>query len=115
MKQLRDENQARLLDKGGSTKAAGGVGPRWCQMVNTPPVDKLTQQQRSFQLLNSHSAMAYQASSPSWLAAVLALFSIFSLLVPANALYFYVDGRQTKCFFEDLPKDTLVAGMQTIL
>jgi hypothetical protein len=30
-------------------------------------------------------------------------------------LYFYVDGRQTKCFFEDLPKDTLVAGMQTIL
>ncbi|KAJ5368341.1 uncharacterized protein N7496_008101 [Penicillium cataractarum] len=54
--------------------------------------------------------MAYQASSPSWLAAVLALFSIFSLLVPANALYFYVDGRQTKCFFEDLPKDTLVAG-----
>ncbi|KAJ5438800.1 uncharacterized protein N7458_009798 [Penicillium daleae] len=54
--------------------------------------------------------MAYQASSPSWLAAVMALFSIFSLLVPANALYFYVDGRQTKCFYEDLPKDTLVAG-----
>lgn len=59
--------------------------------------------------------MAYRASSPSWLAAVLALFSIFSLLVPANALYFYVDGRQTKCFFEDLPKDTLVAGMHIIL
>lgn len=58
--------------------------------------------------------MAYQAYSPSWLAAVLALFSIFSLLVPANALYFYIDGRQTKCFFEDLPKDTLVAGMDFI-
>ncbi|KAJ5176250.1 uncharacterized protein N7482_002127 [Penicillium canariense] len=54
--------------------------------------------------------MAYQASSPSWLAAALALFSLFSLLLPANALYFYVDGRHTKCFFEDLPKDTLVAG-----
>lgn len=26
----------------GPSKAAGGVGPRWCQMVNTPPVDKLT-------------------------------------------------------------------------
>ncbi|KAF7717384.1 Emp24/gp25L/p24 family protein [Penicillium ucsense] len=54
--------------------------------------------------------MTLQAFSPSWLGAALALLSIFSLLVPANALYFYVDGRQTKCFFEDLPKDTLVAG-----
>jgi hypothetical protein len=102
-------------DKGGSTKVAGGVGPRWCQMVNTPAVDKLNQQLRSFQLLKYPPAMAYQTSSPSWLAAVLALFSIFSLLVPANALYFYVDGRQTKCFFEDLPKDTLVAGTVIIL
>lgn len=55
--------------------------------------------------------MAFQASSPSWLAATLALLSFFSLLLPANALYFYVEGRQPKCFFEDLPKDTLVAGM----
>lgn len=55
--------------------------------------------------------MAYQSSSPSWFAAALALFSIFSLLAPTNALYFYIDGRQPKCFFEDLPKDTLVAGM----
>lgn len=55
--------------------------------------------------------MAFQASSPSWLAASLALLSLFSLLLPANALYFYVEGRQPKCFFEDLPKDTLVAGM----
>jgi hypothetical protein len=53
--------------------------------------------------------MAFQAS-PSWLTAALALFSFFSMLIPANALYFYVDGRQPKCFFEDLPKDTLVAG-----
>lgn len=50
------------------------------------------------------------AFSSSWLAATLALFSFLSLLLPANALYFYVDGRQPKCFFEDLPKDTLVAG-----
>lgn len=54
--------------------------------------------------------MVYQASSPSWLTATLTLLSLLSLLVPANALYFYMDGRQTKCFFEDLPKDTLVAG-----
>jgi len=59
--------------------------------------------------------MALSTSSPSWLAATLALFSLLSLLVPANALYFYVDGRQPKCFFEDLPKDTLVAGMKMAL
>lgn len=56
--------------------------------------------------------MALTAPS-SWLAATLALFSFLSLLLPANALYFYVDGRQTKCFYEDLPKDTLVAGMMS--
>ncbi|KAJ5915141.1 membrane protein [Penicillium verhagenii] len=53
--------------------------------------------------------MAFTAPS-SWFAATLALFSFLSLLIPTNALYFYVDGRQTKCFYEDLPKDTLVAG-----
>ncbi|KAJ5881861.1 uncharacterized protein N7529_000533 [Penicillium soppii] len=54
--------------------------------------------------------MAFSRTSSSWLASVLTLFSFFSLLLPANALYFYMEGRQTKCFFEDLPKDTLVAG-----
>ncbi|KAJ5232329.1 membrane protein [Penicillium chermesinum] len=53
--------------------------------------------------------MVFQASSPG-LTVLLALFSLLSLLLPAHALYFYVDGRQTKCFYEDLPKDTLVAG-----
>ncbi|KAI5778251.1 emp24/gp25L/p24 family/GOLD-domain-containing protein [Geopyxis carbonaria] len=28
----------------------------------------------------------------------------------ASALYFYIDGSSPKCFFEDLPKDTLVVG-----
>ncbi|KAI5844118.1 emp24/gp25L/p24 family/GOLD-domain-containing protein [Tricharina praecox] len=28
----------------------------------------------------------------------------------ASALYFYIDGTSPKCFFEDLPKDTLVVG-----
>ncbi|KAJ5907751.1 membrane protein, partial [Penicillium taxi] len=60
--------------------------------------------------INQLPAMAFSGSSQSWFATALALLSFFSLLLPANALYFYVDGRQTKCFFEDLPKDTLVAG-----
>ncbi|KAH8671390.1 emp24/gp25L/p24 family/GOLD [Xylariales sp. PMI_506] len=33
------------------------------------------------------------------------------LLSPvAHALFFYLDGTTPKCFFEDLPKDTLVVG-----
>lgn len=37
------------------------------------------------------------------------LLTIFVL--PTNALYFYMNGAQPKCFFEELPKDTLVVGM----
>jgi hypothetical protein len=33
-----------------------------------------------------------------------------SLLSQAQALYFYIDGPSQKCFFEELPKDTLVVG-----
>jgi hypothetical protein len=33
-----------------------------------------------------------------------------SLLAQAQALYFYIDGPTQKCFFEELPKDTLVVG-----
>lgn len=29
----------------------------------------------------------------------------------AQALYFYIDGPSQKCFFEELPKDTLFVGM----
>lgn len=47
----------------------------------------------------------------SWLAS-LTLLTLLSILVPTNALYFYMDGRQSKCFYEDLPKDTLVAGKE---
>jgi hypothetical protein len=54
--------------------------------------------------------MAPTRSSASWLSSALAVCAILCLAVPANALYFYMDGRQTKCFFEDLPKDTLVVG-----
>ncbi|GIC91183.1 emp24/gp25L/p24 family protein [Aspergillus udagawae] len=54
--------------------------------------------------------MAPTRSSASWLSSALAICAVLCLAVPANALYFYMDGRQTKCFFEDLPKDTLVVG-----
>ncbi|KAF2002682.1 hypothetical protein P154DRAFT_520797 [Amniculicola lignicola CBS 123094] len=35
---------------------------------------------------------------------------IAALAVPIQALHFFIDGAQQKCFFEELPKDTLVVG-----
>jgi p24 family protein alpha len=40
----------------------------------------------------------------------LSLLSLAAVLVPSQALYFYIDGPTQKCFFEELPKDTLVVG-----
>ena len=37
-------------------------------------------------------------------------FPILSLVSAAQALYFFIDGVTPKCFFEELPKDTLVVG-----
>ncbi|OAA42104.1 ERP1 protein precursor [Metarhizium rileyi] len=39
-----------------------------------------------------------------------ALLPLLSLASAAQALYFFVDGATSKCFFEELPKDTLVVG-----
>jgi p24 family protein alpha len=41
----------------------------------------------------------------------LLLASLFILLSPSYSLYFYLEGSQTRCFLEDLPKDTLVVGI----
>ncbi|KAJ0419948.1 emp24/gp25L/p24 family/GOLD-domain-containing protein [Aspergillus carlsbadensis] len=54
--------------------------------------------------------MAPSKPSTSWLSSTLAAYAILCLSLPVNALYFYVDGRQTRCFYEELPKDTLVVG-----
>ncbi|OQE36306.1 hypothetical protein PENCOP_c012G04948 [Penicillium coprophilum] len=76
-----------------------------------PDVDTFTERTWSSDYPIAHSLiMVFSGTSSSWLASALALISFFSLLIPTNALYFYMEGRQTKCFFEDLPKDTLVAG-----
>lgn len=37
-------------------------------------------------------------------------FPLLGLASAVQALYFYVDGSTPKCFYEDLPKDTLVVG-----
>lgn len=41
---------------------------------------------------------------------LLTLLAFAAWLVPVNALYFYMEGNGQKCFFEELPKDTLVVG-----
>ncbi|KIX05045.1 uncharacterized protein Z518_05917 [Rhinocladiella mackenziei CBS 650.93] len=42
---------------------------------------------------------------------LLATFAaLTSLITSSQALYFYLDGTTPKCFYEDLPKDTLVVG-----
>ena len=38
------------------------------------------------------------------------LSALAALVLPTQALYFYMDGTSPKCFYEELPKDTLVVG-----
>ena len=41
---------------------------------------------------------------------LLSCFLLLALALPTNALYFYLEGLSPKCFYEELPKDTMVAG-----
>lgn len=43
----------------------------------------------------------------------IAVMALSALLVPVQSLYFYIDGTNPKCFYEELPKDTLVVGHYT--
>jgi hypothetical protein len=38
-----------------------------------------------------------------------------ALALPTQALHFYLDGAVMKCFYEELPKDTLVVGMTCLV
>jgi hypothetical protein len=40
----------------------------------------------------------------------LTALALATLVIPAQSLFFYLDGTTPKCFFEELPKDTLVVG-----
>ncbi|KAI9678113.1 MAG: emp24p/erv25p- protein [Caeruleum heppii] len=46
---------------------------------------------------------------PSW-SSLLSLIAFATFCLPVSSLYFYIDGTTPKCFFEELPKDTLVVG-----
>ena len=65
------------------------------------------------QQANSSIACAQRpAKMKSILSSIVALSTLFT---SSQALYFYLDGTTPKCFYEDLPKDTLVVGMQRSL
>ncbi|MCJ1340067.1 emp24p/erv25p- protein [Bachmanniomyces sp. S44760] len=49
-------------------------------------------------------------SRPSRLLNSLCWLLLAGAFLPTNALYFYLDGTTPKCFYEELPKDTLVVG-----
>ncbi|KAH0544680.1 hypothetical protein FGG08_001185 [Glutinoglossum americanum] len=40
----------------------------------------------------------------------LTALALATLVIPVKSLFFYLDGTTPKCFFEELPKDTLVVG-----
>ena len=42
-------------------------------------------------------------------------FCFLSLLTSSQALYFFLEGATPKCFYEELPKDTLVVGKYSFL
>jgi p24 family protein alpha len=44
---------------------------------------------------------------------ILPLLTLSAVLAPVQALHFYIDGTAPKCFFEELPKDTIVVGRYT--
>lgn len=48
-----------------------------------------------------------------WLSRPLRIFWVIlmsSLALPADALYFYLNSTTPKCFYKELPRDTLVVG-----
>ncbi|OAX83332.1 hypothetical protein ACJ72_02311 [Emergomyces africanus] len=47
---------------------------------------------------------------PSWLSSFFAIVTILTLSTPVHSVYFYIQPRQQKCFFEELPHGTLVVG-----
>lgn len=41
---------------------------------------------------------------------MLRLLAVFGLVAFANALHFYLDANEKRCFIEELPTDTVVEG-----
>lgn len=53
-------------------------------------------------------------SHSSTLRYLAAIFAFTLLLARTQALYFFLENGVSKCFYEELPKDTLVVGESTL-
>ena len=75
---------------------------------------ELAPKSTSTHLLSTSSDLRtiYHPDCPT-MRSILPILSLSALLVPVQCLYFYIDGTSPKCFFEELPKDTLVVGHYT--
>ena len=69
------------------------------------PLDRFKTAHQSVFLLRFH--VHAQVTMKSFFTGLTALATLSS---SAHALYFYLDGTAPKCFYEELPKDTLVVG-----
>ncbi len=45
-----------------------------------------------------------------WRSPLVLVCLVLALLTPVRGLYFYLDSVAPKCFYEELPRDTMVVG-----
>ena len=46
-----------------------------------------------------------------WSLPLSVILIFLNLILPTEAVYFYIENASPKCFYEELPKDTLVVGL----
>ncbi|KAI4197304.1 MAG: hypothetical protein LQ348_002179 [Seirophora lacunosa] len=54
--------------------------------------------------------MGAQSRWPGGLSQILSILLFLAFAIPTKALYFYFQTNAPKCFYEELPKDTMVVG-----
>lgn len=55
------------------------------------------------------TSVEQRLTSPT-MRSILSTLALTALLAPVQSLYFYIEGTNPRCFYEELPKDTLVVG-----
>lgn len=93
------------------------MGSRWTEASKSgreivPPMS-VVREVTTFNLMYTHqpykSMEILQLRLP-WLLQSLLLVLLLRLAVPVSAVYFYIENASPKCFYEELPKDTIVVG-----
>lgn len=77
------------------------------QLTSSPPEHRTRPPISPF---HPHNTSILPKMRFSLIASPLSLLLVILQVIPSFGLYFYIDGVHPKCFFEELPKDTLVVG-----